>query len=236
MFRVENNKFRAPFASGITNATSLAFSPDGRLHVSSRFEGVVYSVGDNGTSESVVSDLGVACGLVFSSDGTLYVGDRSGTIFRVSTSGQSEPFATLPASVAAFHLAEGPDGCLYIIDMYRGVIQESNWVRPGSYLYEEILRKKLHKNVQRGRIYRISKDGVKPDNIPKFDSFSNDQSWDNEINYFVSCIINNKKIIEGNSHQAFNTMKLIFEIYYSDIIWRKKYSIQNPKIYNIDNI
>jgi len=67
-------------------------------------------------------------------------------------------------------------------------------------------------------------------------SFSNDQSWDNEINYFVSCIINNKKIIEGNSHQAFNTMKLIFEIYYSDIIWRKKYSIQNPKIYNIDNI
>ena len=69
----------------------------------------------------------------------------------------------------------GPDGCLYIIDMYRGIIQESNWVRPGSYLYEEILRKKLHKNVQRGRIYRISKDGIKPDNIPKFDSFSNDQ-------------------------------------------------------------
>ena len=69
----------------------------------------------------------------------------------------------------------GPDGCLYIIDMYRGVIQESKWVRPGSYLHEEILRKKLHKNIQRGRIYRISKDGVKPDNIPRFDSFSNDQ-------------------------------------------------------------
>ena len=114
LFRVENNKFRAPFASGITNATSLAFSPDGRLHVSSRFEGVVYCVGDDGTSEAVVSDLGGACGLAFSPDGTLYVGDRSGTIFRVSTSGQAEPFTTLPASVAAFHLAEGPDGCLYV--------------------------------------------------------------------------------------------------------------------------
>jgi len=114
LFRVENNKFRAPFASGITNATSLAFSPDGRLHVSSRFEGVVYCVSDDGTHESFVSDLGVACGLAFSPDGTLYVGDRSGMIFRVSTSGQAVPFAELPASVAAFHLAAGPDGCLYV--------------------------------------------------------------------------------------------------------------------------
>lgn len=114
LFRIGRDGFRAPFLSGITNATSMAFSPDGQLHVSSRFEGVVYRVNDDGTYETVVSDLGVACGLAFSPDGTLYVGDRSGTVFRVSTSGRAIPFATLPASVAAFHLAWGPDDGLYV--------------------------------------------------------------------------------------------------------------------------
>ena len=110
LFRVGRDGFREPFLSGIMNATSMALSPEGQLHVSSRFEGVVYRVDDDGTHEAVASDLGVACGLAFSPDGTLYVGDRSGTVFRVATSGQAIPFATLPPSVAAFHLAWGPDG------------------------------------------------------------------------------------------------------------------------------
>jgi sugar lactone lactonase YvrE len=92
----------------------MAFSPDGQLHVSSRFEGIVYRVSDDGNREVVASGLGVACGLAFSPDGTLYVGDRSGTVFRVATSGHVMPFATLPPSVAAFHLAWGPDDGLYV--------------------------------------------------------------------------------------------------------------------------
>jgi sugar lactone lactonase YvrE len=55
----------------------------------------------------------VPTGLAFAPDGTLYVGDRSGSILRVSPERQVETFASLPASVAAFHLAYGPDGCLY---------------------------------------------------------------------------------------------------------------------------
>ncbi len=114
VFRVSRDGFREPFVTGITNATSMAFSPDGRLHVSSRFEGTVYRVGSDGTPEVIASNLGVPCGLAFSPDGTLYVGDRSGTLFRISTSGQTTAFATLPASVAAFHLAWGPDDALYV--------------------------------------------------------------------------------------------------------------------------
>ena len=114
LFRVGRDGFREPFLSGITNATSMAFSPDGQLHVSSRFDGVVYRVSDDGSHEVVASDLGVACGLAFSPDGTLYVGDRSGTVFRVATSGRAMPFATLPPSVAAFHLAWGPDDGVYV--------------------------------------------------------------------------------------------------------------------------
>jgi sugar lactone lactonase YvrE len=42
------------------------------------------------------------------------VGDRSGTIFRVDREGQATTFATLPPSIAAFHLALAPDGSLYV--------------------------------------------------------------------------------------------------------------------------
>ena len=44
----------------------------------------------------------------------------------------------------------GPDGCLYLCDMYRGIIQEGNWVRPGSYLRPVVENYGLDKNIQRG--------------------------------------------------------------------------------------
>src|SRR5687768_11691487 len=113
IFRVTRAGTREPFASGIVNATSMAIGPDGRLYVSSRFEGAVYAVNADGSHQQVASDLGVACGLAFGADGTLYVGDRSGTIFRVHD-GEATPFATLPASVAAFHVAMSPDQELFV--------------------------------------------------------------------------------------------------------------------------
>ncbi len=56
----------------------------------------------------------------------------------------------------------GPDGCLYIVDMYRGIIQEGNWVRKGSFLRPVVERKGLDKNIGKGRIYRIVHDEIKP--------------------------------------------------------------------------
>ena len=44
----------------------------------------------------------------------LYVGDRSGTVFAVQPDRTVTAIATLPASVAAFHLAVGPDDCVYV--------------------------------------------------------------------------------------------------------------------------
>jgi sugar lactone lactonase YvrE len=114
IFRVRPNGTREPFSSGIVNPTSMAIDPQNRLYVSSRFEGTVYRVSPDGTTEPFAHDLGVACGLAFSADGTLFVGDRSGTIFKVDAAGRAATFASLPASVAAFHLAFGPDGALYV--------------------------------------------------------------------------------------------------------------------------
>jgi sugar lactone lactonase YvrE len=113
IFRVTRGGTRETFASGIVNATSMAFGPDGSLYVSSRFEGAVYKIAEDGTHTQIASDLGVACGIAFDREGRMFVGDRSGTIFRVRD-GRADAFATLPASVAAFHLAMSPWGELFV--------------------------------------------------------------------------------------------------------------------------
>ena len=113
IFIVRPDGTREPFVTDLPNPTSLAFDRDGRLYVSSRFDGSVYRVEPDGKAAIYATDLGVACGLAFGPDGALYVGDRSGSILRIESDARARQFATLPASVAAFHLAFGPDDHLY---------------------------------------------------------------------------------------------------------------------------
>ena len=114
IFRVTRAGIRESFSSAIVNPTALAVGPDGDLYVSSRFEGNVYRVAGDGTATLLATELGVPCGLTFSPQGVVFVGDRSGTIFRLRKEGQPLMVTTLPSSVAAFHLAMGPDGWIYV--------------------------------------------------------------------------------------------------------------------------
>ncbi len=114
IFKVTASGAREPFVHALVNPTSMAIGPDGLLYVSSRFEGRVYRVSTDGQYDVMASDLGVACGLAFGADGSLYVGDRSGTVFRIDARGRTETFATVPSSIAAFHLAMAPDGHLFV--------------------------------------------------------------------------------------------------------------------------
>ena len=114
VFRVADDGEKTPFLTDLTNATSMACDRGGALHVTSRYDGTVRKVQRDGTFEIVAHDLGVACGIAFGSDGTMFVGDRSGTVFRVGSSAHVVPFASLPPSLAAFHLAMGPDDALYV--------------------------------------------------------------------------------------------------------------------------
>ncbi|MGE5199404.1 MAG: hypothetical protein ACM3H9_07165 [Rhodospirillaceae bacterium] len=114
VFRVSGDDAKLPLLADVTNATSMACDRHGVLHVTSRYDGTVRKVQPDGTAEVVVHDLGVACGIAFGSDGTMFVGDRSGTVFRVGSSGHVVPFVSLPPSLAAFHLAMGPDDALYV--------------------------------------------------------------------------------------------------------------------------
>lgn len=113
IFKVAPNGTRETFSSSVVNPTSMAIDSEGRLYVSSRFEGAVYRLAEDGSAEPFATDLGIACGLAFAPDGSLFVGDRSGTIFSVNRFGKATTFASLPSSVAAFHLAVGVDA-LYV--------------------------------------------------------------------------------------------------------------------------
>jgi mono/diheme cytochrome c family protein len=51
--------------------------------------------------------------------------------------------------------------------MHRGIIQQGNWTRPGSFLRRKIEAKGLAKNTGHGRIYRLVYDGHKQGEKPK---------------------------------------------------------------------
>jgi sugar lactone lactonase YvrE len=84
------------------------------MYVTSRFDGAVYRVAPNGTMTAYAESMGVATGLAFDREQNLYVGDRSGTIFKVARDRQIFVFATIEPSVSAYHLSVGPKGDLFV--------------------------------------------------------------------------------------------------------------------------
>jgi sugar lactone lactonase YvrE len=114
VFRVERDGEMRPFVSGIMNATGLATDEEGNVYVSSRHEGTVYRVTPAGAASVYAEGMGIATGMAFDAERNLYVGDRSGTIFKIAPDRQIFVFATLEPSVAAYHLAFGIDGTLYV--------------------------------------------------------------------------------------------------------------------------
>ena len=96
------------------NATGIAIGRDGLIYISSRFDGMVYQVTPSGNMSVFVEGMGVATGIVFDDENNLYVGDRSGTVFKISPSRQIFVFATIEPSISAYHLAWGPDQHLYV--------------------------------------------------------------------------------------------------------------------------
>jgi hypothetical protein len=114
VYKVERGGQVKPFLTDIMNATAIALDKDGLIYISSRQDGIVYQSTPEGELSVYVEGMGVATGLAFDLEDNLYVGDRQGTIFKISPSRQIYVFTTLEPSIAAYHLAFGPEGYLFI--------------------------------------------------------------------------------------------------------------------------
>jgi glucose/arabinose dehydrogenase/mono/diheme cytochrome c family protein len=61
------------------------------------------------------------------------------------------------------NVTTAPDGSLLVIDMYTGIIQDAQFVGPGSYLRRKIEQYALDKQFNWGRIWRVTSDRQPPD-------------------------------------------------------------------------
>ena len=130
---------------------------------------------DRGGSASAIRAFTSACGQsIYRSDkfpamdrGTYYICDptihvvrrarisREGGLVRLTRmeAEGEEFFRSSDINSRFINTAEGPDGCLYVTDMYRGIIQDAPWLNPQA--RENIRKAGLDKNNQHGRIWRI---------------------------------------------------------------------------------
>ncbi|HEV3469344.1 MAG TPA: hypothetical protein VG148_08495 [Pyrinomonadaceae bacterium] len=117
----------APINGEIVNPTGIAFDQAGQMFVTSRLDGTVYRVTAFHEVVPFARNLGVATGLAFDRAGRMYVGDRTGIIHRVNGVGEADVWARLEPSVAAYHMAFGPDDNLYVtgptVSSYESVLR-----------------------------------------------------------------------------------------------------------------
>ncbi|MEO8026542.1 MAG: IPT/TIG domain-containing protein, partial [Bryobacteraceae bacterium] len=99
VYKIDLNYTPKPFVSDVMNATAMCFDAAGMMYVTSRYDGIVYQVTPSGSVSVYVEGMGVATGLCFDPEENLYVGDRSGTIFKIARNRQIYVFATIEPSI-----------------------------------------------------------------------------------------------------------------------------------------
>jgi len=114
LYKITSNYSVKPFVTSLINPSGLAVDRGGNLFVSCRHDGTIHRVTPEGRAEQWIEGMGTATGIAFDHAENLYVGDRSGTIFKISPSREIFVFATLEPSLAAYHLAFHPSGDLYV--------------------------------------------------------------------------------------------------------------------------
>jgi putative membrane-bound dehydrogenase-like protein len=83
---------------------------------------------------------------------------------RAADEQQSEVLASTDTWFRPVQVRTGPDGALWVVDMYRFVIEHPRWIPP-----EDLKNLDVRAGHDRGRIYRIRPDGGKAHAIPRLD-------------------------------------------------------------------
>ncbi|MGH9687085.1 MAG: IPT/TIG domain-containing protein [Candidatus Acidiferrales bacterium] len=114
LYKITSNFMVKPYITDLMNPSGLAIDREGFLYVSCRNDGTIHRVSPDGRSMQWVEGMGIATGLAFDKSGNLYVGDRSGTIFKIGANREIFVFATLEPSISAYHLAFSPADELFV--------------------------------------------------------------------------------------------------------------------------
>ncbi len=114
LYKVTSNYTVKPFVTELMNPSGLALDRAGNLYVSCRNDGTVHRITPEGRTTQWVEGMGIATGLAFDAEENLYVGDRSGTVFKISPDREIFVFATIEPSISAYHLAFSPAGELFV--------------------------------------------------------------------------------------------------------------------------
>lgn len=77
-------------------------------------------------------------------------------------------------------------------------------------------------------VVRADPDNDRGDPREQITRYNRDPSWDREIAEFAECVLEGKAVQSGTSEDALRTMRLVFNIYYADAVWREAYNIPNP--------
>jgi mono/diheme cytochrome c family protein/glucose/arabinose dehydrogenase len=85
----------------------------------------------------------------------------------------TEFFASTDERFRPVHGTVGPDGGLYIVDMYHGIVQHDSYMTP--YLKEQTEKRGLDKAVHLGRIWRVVPEDWDPSETPKLSKAANEE-------------------------------------------------------------
>ena len=85
--------------------------------------------------------------------------ERDGLISATNAYDKDEFLTSTDERFRPVNLYGGPDGAIYVVDMYQGILQHRIYVTP--YLRQQIESRGLDKPIQQGRIYRIAPPGGK---------------------------------------------------------------------------
>lgn len=91
----------------------------------------------------------------------LRIEGEGGTVKSRNAYEESEFIASTDERFRPVNVATGPDGSLYVVDFYRGILQHR--ISLTSYLRQQIVDRDLDKGLHLGRIYRVVAAGTAPD-------------------------------------------------------------------------
>jgi len=101
-----------PYVSGIGAPSSLAYF-EGVLYITSMVERKLYRCFSSGEYELFSQGLGSAYGLAVNSLGAIFVGDQTGSLFKVDSTGRASFYAAIPESFKGYHFTFSSKDELY---------------------------------------------------------------------------------------------------------------------------